>query len=45
MSQEFNMEKECVLNTWTKREEKRKLTVRLGENQTEIDYVLIRKEN
>ena len=32
-------------NTWLKREEWRKVTFRLGENETEIDYVLIWKEH
>ena len=31
-------------NTWSKREEKRKVTFRMGENETEIDSVLIMKE-
>ena len=29
----------CVSNTWHKREEKRKVTFRMGENDTEIDCV------
>ena len=34
---EFCMEKElCVSNTWFKREEKRKMTFRMGENETEL---------
>ena len=32
-------------NTWFKREEKRKVTFRMGENETEIDFVLIEKEH
>ena len=32
-------------NTWFKREEKRKVTFKLGENETESDFVLIRKEH
>ena len=32
-------------NTWFKREEKRKVTFRIGENVTEIDFVLIKKEH
>ena len=32
-------------NTWFKREEKRKVTFRIGENETEIDLVLIKKEH
>ena len=31
-------------NTWTTREEK-KVTFRIGENETEIDFVLIKKEH
>ena len=39
------MEKElCVSNTWFKREEKGKVTFRIGENETEIDFVLIKKK-
>ena len=42
---EFCLEKElCVLGTWFKREEKRKVTFRMGENETEIDFVLLKKE-
>ena len=42
----FCMEKElCVSDTWFKREEKRKVTFRNGENETEIDFVLITKEH
>ena len=38
---EFCLEKElCVSNAWLKREEKMKLTLRIGE----IDFVLIKKE-
>ena len=44
MSLEFCLDTElCVSNTWFKREEKRKVTLRMGENETEIDFVLIRK--
>ena len=35
----------CVSNTWFKREEKRKMTFRMGENETEIDFVLIKEEH
>ena len=43
---EFCQEKElCVSNTWFKREEKMKVTFRMGENETEIDFVLIKKEH
>ena len=42
---EFCLEKEiCVSSTWFKREEKRKVTFRIGENETVIDFVLIKKE-
>ena len=35
---EFCLDKElCASNTWFKREEKRKVTFRMGENETEID--------
>ena len=34
----------CVSNAWFKREEKRKVTFRMGENETKIDFVLIKKE-
>ena len=43
---EFCLEnKLCVSNTWFKREEERKVTFRMGENETEIDFVLIKKEH
>ena len=42
----FCREKElCVSNTWFKREEKRKVTFRMSEDETEIDFVLIKKEH
>ena len=31
----------CVSNTWLRREEKWKVTFRMCENETEIDFVLI----
>ena len=31
--------------TWFKREEKRKVTFRMGENETEIDFVSIKNEH
>ena len=34
-----------MLNTWFKREEKRKVTFRVSENKAEIDFVLINKEH
>ena len=43
---EFCLEKElCVSNTLFKREEKRKVTFIIGENETEIDLVLKKKEH
>ena len=32
-------------NTWSNREEKMKVTFRMGENETEIDFLLIKKEH
>ena len=41
---EFCLEKElCVSNTWFKREERRKVTFRMGENETENNFVFIKK--
>ena len=41
---EFCLEKElCVSTTWFTREERRKVTFRIGENETEIE--LIKKEH
>ena len=31
-------------NTWHKRKENRKVTFRMGENETEIDFVLVKKK-
>ena len=43
---EICLEKElCVSNTWLKREEKRKVTFRYVENETEIDFVLTKKRH
>ena len=40
---EFCLEKElCVTNTWFKREEMRKVTFRIGENEKKIDFVFIK---
>ena len=40
------LEKElCVSRTWSKIEEKRKVMFRIGENWSEIDFVLIKKEH
>ena len=33
----------CVSNAWFKREERRKVKFRMGENETEIDFVLIKR--
>ena len=35
----------CVANTWYKKKEKRKVTYSSGGNDTEIDFVLVGKEN
>ena len=35
----------CVANTWFKKEEKGKVTYTAGKNGTEIDFVLVGKEN
>ena len=32
-------------DAWFKREDRRKVTFGMGENETEIDFVLIRKEH
>ena len=43
---EFCLEKElCVSNTWYRREKKRKVTFSMGENETEIDFVLTKKQH
>ena len=43
---EFCLEKElCVSNTWFMREEKRKVIFGMGENETEIDFVLTKEEH
>ena len=43
---EFCLEIElCVSNTLFKRDEKRKVTFRLGENKRKVDFVLIEKEH
>ena len=34
----------CVANTWYKKKDKRKVTYSSGENNTEIDFVLVGKE-
>ena len=42
---EFCLEKElCVSKAWLKKYKKR-VTFRMGENETEIDFVFIRKEH
>ena len=39
---EFSLEKElCMSNTWYKSEEKRKVTLRMGENERKIDFSLV----
>ena len=35
----------CVSNTWFTREGKRKVTFRMGENETEFDFDFIKKEH
>ena len=43
---EFCLEKElCMSSTWSKREEKRKVTFRMSENETKINLVFIKKKN
>ena len=43
---EFCDEKElCVANTWFRKGEKRKVTYSAGENELEIDFVLVGKGN
>ena len=43
---EFCLEKEvCVSNTWLRREEKWKVTFRMGDNESDIDFVLIKKKH
>ena len=43
---EFCDEKElCVANTWFRNGEKRKVTYSAGENESEIDFVLVGKGN
>ena len=43
---EFCLENELrVPNTWFRIDEKRKVTFRMGENETEIDVVLIKKDH
>ena len=34
----------CVSNIWFKGEEKKNVIFRMSENETEIDFVLIKKE-
>ena len=43
---EFCDEKElCVANTWFKKRDQTKVTFRSGENETEIDYIIVGKGN
>ena len=41
----FVWRRNCVSNTWFKSKEKRKVTFIMGENETEIDFVLIKTEH
>ena len=34
----------CVVNTWFKKTDKRKITVKSGTNESEIDFILVSKE-
>ena len=46
MSLELCLEKQlCMSKTWIKREEKRKVTFRLRDSETDIDFVLIKTEH
>ena len=43
---EFCDERElCVVNTWFKKTDKRKITFKSGNNKSEIDFILVSKEN
>ena len=43
---EFCDEKEmCVANAWFKKTDKRKTTFKSGNNESEIDFILVSKEN
>ena len=43
---EFCDERElCVANTWFKKTDERKITFKSGNNESEIDFILISKEN
>ena len=43
---EFCDERElCVANTWFKKTDKRKITFKSGNNEFEIDFILVNKEN
>ena len=43
---EFCDERElCVANTWFKKTDKRKITFKSGNNESEIDFILVSKEN
>ena len=43
---EFCDERElCVANTWFKKTDKRKITFKSGNNKSEIDFILVSKEN
>ena len=43
---EFFLEKKlCVSYAWFKREKKKDVRFRIGENETEIDFMLIKKDH
>ena len=43
---EFCEERElCVANTWFKKTDERKITFKSGNNESEIDFILVSKEN
>ena len=43
---EFCDERElCVANTWFKKTDKRKITFKSGNNESEIDFILVNKGN
>ena len=43
---EFCDEKElCMVNTWFKKTDKRKITFKSGNNESEIDFILVSREN
>ena len=43
---EFCDERElCVANTWFEKTDERKITFKSGNNESEIDFILVSKEN